>query len=319
MGLVEQEVFFDFIEAIKNKDAQFCIDAIAKLISRGKNIAKFLEGLLWHIRNIMLAKIMKTDLEELLDLPKEVIQRVIEQSKNLSLQETINIFTAIINTQDMAKKIDSFRIPLEVMVVRLTHKESEEKITPKDFPKDSHKDSPVTIASKIKLNNAGFILSGPDEKDFNETENSQQIKIADNSNHQNSESTQDNNQDIINDSSKLEFKTILDNWSSLIDAISQEKMSVGTYLKEANPANFENGILTISFPKRAVFYKEAVEQRQNQKIITEKIKSLFNTTVNLKFKLSEDSPDDKEAENPDNPFLKSVLDTFKGKVFKKEH
>ena len=332
MGLVEQEAFFEFVEAIKKQDAQFCIDFISKLFTRGKDISKFLQGLLWHLRNIMLAKIMKSNLEELLDLPKNITDRVIEQGKSLTLQELINIFTAAINTQDLAKKIGSFRIPLEVMVIKLTQSESETKPIVREPVLGS---GAKMVTSKIKLNNAGFLFSGssPKKKDLNveappvaKTKNEPDRK-------NNKEPDKDSNKDDIvtaiksksdapvSDSPQIDFKAVLNSWPQLLDGISLKKMSVATYLKDSKPIRLEDGVLTIGFDKRALFYKEAVEQRNNQKIIKDKMSELFNTMISLKFELLEDLDnlkDDKETKDPDNTFLNTVLDVFNGRLFRKD-
>ena len=332
MGLVEQEAFFDFVEAIKKQDAQFCIDFISKLFTRGKDISKFLQGLLWHLRNIMLAKIMKSNLEELLDLPKNITDRVIEQGKSLTLQELINIFTAAINTQDLAKKIGSFRIPLEVMVIKLTQSESETKPIVRESVLGS---GAKMVTNKIKLNNAGFLFSGssPKKKDLN-AEAPQVAKTKNEPDRKNNkEPDKDSNKDNIvtaiksksdapaSDSPQMDFKAVLNSWPQLLDGISVKKMSVATYLKDSKPIKLEDGVLTIGFDKRALFYKEAVEQRNNQKIIKDKMSELFNTMISLKFELLEDLDNlkgDKETKDPDNTFLNTVLDVFNGRLFRKD-
>ena len=319
MGLIEQEAYFEFVEAIKNRDTQFCIDFIAKLFTRGKNIAKFLSGLLWHLRNIMLAKIMKSNLEELLDLPKEVTDRVIEQGKSLSLQEVINIFSAVTNAGDMAKKIGSFRIPLEVMVVKLTHRESVEKpITRESIVSSGAK----IVASKIKLDNTGSLFSGSKKNQDVKT------KVESPMTKKSEESKEDNNKDksslsvkndtdkVVKDLPQVDFKTMLNGWPQLIDAVSEKKMSVGTYLRDSRLISLEDGILTVGFSKRAIFYKEAVEQRHNQKIIVDRINELFNTMISLKFELLEDLDSQTDIEDTDSDFLKSALHIFKGRLFK---
>jgi DNA polymerase-3 subunit gamma/tau len=326
MGLIEQEAYFEFVEAIKNRDTQFLIDFISKLFGRGKNIAKFLEGLLWHLRNIMLTKIMKSDLDELLDLPKEVTEKVIEQGNNLSLQELVNILTAVINTQDMARKIDSYRIPLEVMVIKLTQKENVKEKPAESAPKESFVDSATkVVVNKMKLNNSGALFVEPkNNKDKNISseveikEPTQDIKEPE----KNNASTE--SQDIPKENNKnlpvIDFNSVVNSWPQLVDDISQKKMSVGTYLKEARPVKLEQGVLTIGFSKKAMFYKEAIEQRHNQRLIVDSAKELFNTMISLKFELLEDldklAGDDNDT--PENSeFLKSVLNTFNGRLFKK--
>ena len=323
MGLIEQEAFFEFVDAIKRLDTQFCINSISNLFSRGKNISKFLEGLLWHLRNIMLAKIMKSNLDELLDLPKDIAERVVRQSNNFSLQEVVNIFSATIGASDMAKKIGSFRIPLEVMAIKLTNEEVERQPVARESAVSS---GAKIVAGKIKLNNAGFLFAGSKKQDIKSeikpVNKSIQDSDKDSNNRDNSkESINNDSTGAIEKSASIDFKTIVDGWPRLIEDISEKKMSLGTYLKDSKPIALEEGTLTIGFAKRAMFYKEAVEQRHNQKIIRDRAKELFNAMISLKFELLEDLDklaEAKEAKGSDNKFLNSVLDTFNGRLFGKD-
>ncbi|MFC1708756.1 DNA polymerase III subunit gamma/tau [Candidatus Omnitrophota bacterium] len=319
MGLIEQEAYFEFVNAIKNQDTQFCIDFIAKLFTRGKNISKFLSGLQWHLRNIMLAKIMKSDLEELLDLPKEVTDKIIEQGKNLSLQEVINIFSAAINTGDMAKKMGSFRIPLEVMVIKLTHSDFKDKAVARESIVSS---SAKMVASKMKLNNVGSIFSGP-KKDPELKKNLGDIVAQDVKPEKKIDvevKAQTNAQgvaeSVASDKPQVDFQTMLGGWPQIVEAVSEKKMSVATYLKDSRPIKLEQGVLTVGFSKKAVFYKEAVEQRHNQKIITDRINELFNVMISLSFELLDDLETETAVEETNSEFLNSALHIFKGRLFK---
>ncbi len=324
MGLIEQDAYFEFVEALKNKDAQFCIDFIAKLFTRGKNISKFISGLQWHLRNIMLAKIMKSNLEELLDLPKEVVEKVIQQGKNTSLQEVVNMFTALISTEDMAKKIGSYRIPLEVMVIKLTQKES---VTKSPLRESIVGSSVKVVANKIKLNNAGSIFSGlkksPEPKINTASSTPQKTKppsqeVIKNDSQANTDIVKDKPAESI---AQVDFQTVLKGWPQLIDAVSEEKMSVGTYLKDSKPIRLEDGVLTVGFSRKAVFYKEAVEQRHNQKVIRDRLKDIFNTMFNLNFELLDNfevEVVEQVTEGTDSDFLNSALNIFKGRLFKQD-
>jgi hypothetical protein len=252
---------------------------------------------------------MKANLEELLDLPKEVTEKAVEQAKNLSLAELVSIFNAIVSTQDMAKKIDSYRIPLEVMVIKLTQKETPAETAPKgSFVGSAAK----VVVNKMKLNNSGALFVEPKNKDTPVPPQPKDVAPA--------EPQAQGNPKVL---PPLDFNTVLNAWPQLVDTISQKKMSVGTYLKDARPVKLEEDVLTIGFSKRALFYKEAVEQRHNQKLITDRANELFNSMISLKFELLEDldkakaNDSDDKVEDNNSEFIKSVLDTFNGRLFKK--
>ena len=274
MGLVEQEAYFEFVDAIHNKDTQTCIDFIARLFTKGKDISKFLSGLLWHLRNVMLAKIMKSNLEELLDLPKEVTERVIEQGKKIPLQEVVNIFTAATSTGETAKKIGTFRIPLEVMVIKLTQAEALNKPAVKPSAVSS---GVKMVASKMKLNNVGSIFGHKKEiKETNPKIDKPEPKItkepkAEIKKDQPQAGARSETGSEVKNQAHVDFQTLLNGWTQLIDAVSEQKMSVGTYLKDSRPVKLEDDTLTIGFSKKALFYKEVVEERHNQAIIRDRI------------------------------------------------
>ena len=319
MGLVEQEAYFEFVDAIHNKDTQTCIDFIARLFTKGKDISKFLSGLLWHLRNVMLAKIMKSNLEELLDLPKEVTERVIEQGKKIPLQEVVNIFTAATSTGETAKKIGTFRIPLEVMVIKLTQAEALNKPAVKPSAVSS---GVKMVASKMKLNNVGSIFGHKKEiKETNPKIDKPEPKItkepkAEIKKDQPQAGTRSETGSEVKNQAHVDFQTLLNGWTQLIDAVSEQKMSVGTYLKDSRPVKLEDDTLTIGFSKKALFYKEVVEERHNQAIIRDRINQLFNTMISLKFELLEDLDSEVNVEDTNDEFLNSALHIFKGRLFK---
>lgn len=277
----------------------------------------------------MLAKVMKSNLEQLLDLPKEVTEKVVLQSKNLSLQELVNIFTAVIAAQDMARKVDSYRIPLEVMVIKLAQKEESVNNAHRDTPRESFVGSAAkVVANKIKLNNSGSLFVEPKNKDANvkplPDSIQQEVKVKELPKDNPKINTQNSAKEEPRDLPQIDFDTLANGWTQLIDSVSEKKMSVGTYLKDARPVRLEEGILTIGFSRNALFYKEAVEEKRNQKLITDKINDLFKTMIGLKFELLEDldklsaeSNGENPENNSDNVFVKSVLDTFNGRLFKK--
>lgn len=333
MGLISQELYFDFLQAIKERNTQFCIDFIAKLFNRGRDIAKFLEGLLWHLRNLMLAKIMKSKLEDLLDLPIDITKRVVEQGTLFSLAEIMTIFNAVTSTQDLSRKIGSFRIPLEVMIIKLTQSLHDNVVSVKQESKqiktssdeDRPKREPVLsshgkkFVNKMKLDNIGSLFLGPKKKQeekakenvsINDVKNSEKDAIS-------GVASTDDHSDEVQNAPAVNFETIFKNWDKLVEGVAQRKMSVGTYLRNSSPVRLEKGVLTIGFPKRSVFYKEAVEQKHNQEIIKEQLKKAFNTRVGLKLELMEEITEKEKVSDQDSDYIKSVVETFKGRVFEK--
>jgi len=120
LGIVQQDALFEITDKIISKDALGALSLFNKLIEEGKDINLFLANLIEHFRNLMIAKVAKAD-AKLIDLPQDICDRLLTQSVNFSLEEILAAFNILLNSQEMAKRMDSTRIPLEITLVKLTH------------------------------------------------------------------------------------------------------------------------------------------------------------------------------------------------------
>ncbi len=158
LGLVEQEALFEITDKIIQKDAKAVLGLLNSLIDTGKDISVFLPSLIEHFRNLMIAKITGGD-SELIDLPKEICERLLKQSQALSLQEIFSAFNILVNTQEMSKRLESLRIPLEISLVRLAHDNKgsysqDLKHAPvKDKPAQEKAPDPIDLPQPVSLDN----------------------------------------------------------------------------------------------------------------------------------------------------------------------
>jgi len=120
LGLVEQEALFEITDKIIQKDPKKALNLLNRIIDDGKDVSVFLNNLIEHFRNLMIAKVTKGD-AKLIDLPQDICERLLKQAQSLSLEEIFTVFNILANTQEMSKRMDSLRIPLEVSIVRLSH------------------------------------------------------------------------------------------------------------------------------------------------------------------------------------------------------
>jgi DNA polymerase-3 subunit gamma/tau len=280
LGLIEQEALFQISDKIIQKDAKAALGLLNKIIDEGKDISTFLSHLIEHFRNLLIAKITKAD-SVLLDLPQDICERLLKQSQAFSLEEIFNAFNILVNTQEMSKRLDSLRIPLEITLVKLAQnkKNPESNISPLKY-------SPLKNDAPVRENTPAQAVKKEEERALS-TEPTQSIPL-------------DN---------------IKEAWHNIIDKLGGIKMSAATYLNEGEPVNIKNNIVTISFPKNYSLHKESLDRQENKAIIEKTISGLFNAKIRVNFILSDETSDKKE-DNEDNPSLKSALQMFKGRVIK---
>ncbi|MFA4889509.1 MAG: DNA polymerase III subunit gamma/tau [Candidatus Omnitrophota bacterium] len=280
LGIVEDEALFEVTDKIIQKDARGALDLLNKVIDQGKDISVFLSSLIGHFRNLMIAKVTQAD-AKLIDLPQESCVRLLIQSQALSLEEIFADFNILVNAQEMAKRLDSQRIPLEVALVRLGHGKD---APAHNTPAHNVPVAPQKTAEKIKLEPQPApviepLPKAPPEKNI----------------------SMDNVKNI---------------WQNIIVNLGKIRMSLATYLNEGLLQEIKGNILTVSFPKDYSLHKESLEQREN-KIIIEKIASeLLQENLRLNFILSQEYKPKDDIKS--NPFVRSALDMFDGRVIREE-
>ena len=280
LGLIEQDVLFEITDKIIQKDAQGALKLLNAIIDEGKDTNIFLANLIEHFRNLMVAKITQAD-NKLIDLPQDICERLLKQSQYFSLEEIFSAFNILVNTQEMAKRLELFRIPLEISLVKLAHDKRQSNSSP-PRPK-----SPEEIKSSLAKEKPS--------PQIDKTEDDAPPSI-----------------DPMNPISLENIKTI---WQGIIESLRKIKMSVATYLSEGNPVKLEKNILTISFPKNYSLHKESLEAKDNRALIEKTLSQVLNTGLRVNFILSQENA---QKEIEDDPFLRSALEAFNGRVIKKE-
>ena len=281
LGLVEQDALFNIADRIINKDARGALELFNNIIDSGKDIGNFLLNLIEHFRNLMIAKVTQAD-SKLIDLPEEICAKLLEQASAFTLEEIFGAFNTLVNTQEMTKRLESLRIPLEISLVKLAHDKKGSNLNPAP-PKHSKNPDPVPIKEKPPV---------------------QEIK----------------KEDCISEPAPEIQSASLDNvksvWRNTIENLSRIKMSVATYLDEGVPTKLANNVLTVSFPMNCSLHKESLERKENKAIIEKILSELLGVNIRVNFMLSKEVEQKNNTEA--NSFIKSALNTFNGRVVKEE-
>lgn len=278
LGLIEQDVLFEITDRIIAKDSQGILELLNRIIDEGKDVSVFIAELLSHFRNLMVTKISQSN-AELIDLPQEDCERLLKQSQSLKLEEIFSAFNTLVAAQEMGKKLDSLRIPLEVGLVKLTHKEKPETRNQKPEIKTFSGNTSVVQAV------------------YQDT----QVAIPDNK-------KEEPEKDAIN----ITLEDIKNSWQLIIDNLSRVKMSVATYFNEGSPVKLDKNVLTISFPGNYSLHKESLEIKDNRLLIEKIISDILKDNLRINFILSKEIAVNTTAQ--ENPFIKNALETFNGRL-----
>jgi DNA polymerase III subunit gamma/tau len=286
LGLVEQDALFDIADRIINKDARGALESLNSIIDSGRDMANFLLSLIEHFRNLMIAKVTQAD-PKLIDLPKEICDKLLEQAGAFSLEEIFSAFNTLVNTQEMTKRLESVRIPLEISLVKLAHDKkgapnASAAVDVPAAPVKQHKNPAPPPPSPVHKQEKPQAAPQPEQ-----TVSGKLVSL-------------DNAKSV---------------WRNAIDNLSRIKMSAATYLDEGSPTKLEKNVLTISFPMSHSLHKEALESKDNKAFIEKLFTELLGADIRANFVLSKDV---EEKNGANDAFLKSALNTFNGRVVKEE-
>jgi DNA polymerase-3 subunit gamma/tau len=291
LGLIEQDILFQITDTIIRKDAKAALGMFNDVIDEGKDVGVFLSNLIEHFRNLMVAKITQAD-PKLIDLPEDVCKKLWDQAQRLSLEEIFNAFNTLINTQEIARRLESARIPLEISLVKLAH----DKRATGTVAQPAAAPRKEIAPAKMDPAPARDPIPAPREKaeEAVPEPESQEPQAQ-------------------GDCSSLD--AVKDTWKAIIENVGRIKMSVATYLNEGTPAKLEKGVFVVSFPKDYSLHKESLERKENKEIIEAAISQVCNVRVRVQFILSQEAV---RKETSDNPIVKSALDMFDGRVIREE-
>ncbi len=285
LGIVEQEALFEITDRIIHKNAKATLELFNSLIDEGKDINVFMANLIEHFRNLMIARITKAD-SKLIDLPQGMRERLLEQAHNFSLEEIFSIFNLLVNTQEMSKRLDSLRIPLEIALVKLTH-DKRGTTSNTSHPSVVH-ERPISSTSTEK------------SKEINENKENKDRDTVE-------QDTEVNN--------SLALDNVKDSWQNIIETIGKVKMSVATFLNEGSPVKLDNCVLTVAFPKNYSLHKESLETKENRSTIERILSELFKVKLKVNFILTREAM--QREDEIDNPVIKSALEKFGARIIDK--
>jgi DNA polymerase III subunit gamma/tau len=320
LGLVEQSALFALTDRIIAHDPKGILELLNEIINQGKDMAVLLSNLIEHFRNLMVAKVANAD-SELIDLPQNICEKLTDQAKALTLEQIFSAFTILMQAQDMTKRLDSMRIPLEISLVRLCQHPKVVAPAPVQAPKAA------PVALKPAAYKPAIPPSAPSPKVIHDKPAAVHDKPA--AIHEKPKALHDKPAAALEEQTEplaainlmtmdavqtVSLDTVREGWQRMIDDVSRVKISVASYLNEGAPTTLNGDQLTVMFPRNCSLHKETLEEKFNKNLIENKLSELFHAGFKLNFVLSQE---EKNAEvTLQNPVVQSAMDMFNARVIK---
>lgn len=308
LGLVEQAALFAFTDRIIAHDAKGALELLNEVINQGKDMTILLSNLIEHFRNLMVAKVAKAD-SELIDLPQNICEKLMEQAAALSMEQIFSAFTVLMQAQDMSKRLDSMRIPLEISLVRLCQPK-QAVAAAKPISAATHNSLPSL--ARPAPQQAKPVAPAPTRPvQYKSAPPRPGTDVVREKPQEPRASVRMMTMDAVQ---TISLEAVKEGWQRMIEDVSRIKISVASYLNEGAPCDLNGNELTIVFPRNCSLHKETLEEKINRNLIEKKLAELFHTGLKLNYVLSQEEKHPEDSLH--HPIVQSAMDMFNARVIK---
>lgn len=332
LGIIDEESLNIMVRFIAERNLKGALNFINKLSKEGKDLGVFVNSLIEHLRNLILVKLSPKTFKDLVYVSPQTKDLLSHQAELLGVSDVLKIIDLLVQAKDLSKKLNSVRIPFEIGLVKFCYKGEDSTIkpvvlAPASAPAPEAKDK----KDKPGKDNSSADLILDESWDKFELEDEGEEKTQDSPKFSEAQISE-NSRDVA-----IEFNEIRAGWQKVILEIRKTKVSLASYLLEANLSSFEKGFLKLAFPKRFAFHKEIAEKEQNRIFLEKVLTAYFKKPLGVKFILAkddssftqnysqrtgeyndenrEDNRKDNREDNRDDQdqeFIDTLLDTFGG-------
>jgi DNA polymerase III gamma/tau subunit len=300
---VDQEVFFNLTEQIRQKDGQAVITLFNQILDEGADVSEFVNSLNLHFRNLLLSKLGLAS-EQVLELPQAHVERYKRVSTQYEEKDLLRMLKIV---QDLGVTIRNSdpKISTEIALLRLVTLEETVKI--EELLEKLRESNPSSGGAQTI--NPAVIPPSPNKgelktKAIEPTEVRQGTAYA----------------------VKAETGDIQAGWLQVVEKLKKEKPSLSSFLQDVHLASFDEKELHLEFAGDRAFQKQLVEKRENLSYLQKIAEEVLGTPYKIKLavnssKVSPDKPAPAKQTKPDieelkqkDPLLKDILDTFQGEV-----
>jgi len=311
LGLVDRKYLFSLSEAVLQREAGRCLTILEEAYLAGIDMKHFYQMMLKHFRNMLLVKIA-ADGSSSFDIAPEQISKLKDQVQSVSRETLQRYLEILIKEEDSFRRSQEARMKLETVIVGLAYLEP---IIPLGEIISTIEALEQKLSKGLSPAAASIAPQPSTNKQVKEitADYGAEINIADEKKSENSL--------VKPDKPTGDLATLGNN---LMEFIKKENARLGAKIESAEILSYENGLLTLGFPKGYLFLENISEKTQKEQL-QQIAGSFFQENVTLKIQINENqkanangingrskanSINEIKREAMNNPILQKVLDEF---------
>jgi DNA polymerase-3 subunit gamma/tau len=342
LGLMPQELFFKYTDAIKNKDDEKMILVLSEFSNYGIPSSEILITMLEHVRNLLYGQINRGS--PLTEMNKELISKYVTEASNWDKRDLLRISQILTDVLSTIRKSENPNIILEITSLKLLEMDSSVRID--DILSGEEpiiSDTKTVLKPKKKMSSKPVLIDDvvtekviveKSEKVLVETkketkENVKKEIVTDEVSSPSIHHTPASEQKVPSDSEKNVEKSadfleqIKNEWGIIISKINVDKPSIAAILEDYSPISVIDNIIMLKPIRETGFSMKAMDRSMKyiENILFETLgnkltlsfqKNVPSSTVNKNSKsqkMQDSDPKDEEVFN-------KVVDLFDGEILR---
>ncbi|RDY22529.1 DNA polymerase III subunit gamma/tau [Romboutsia maritimum] len=259
LGTVNVEQLFKMSQNIIDQNTKESLQDLNEFVIWGKDIKQLINDLIDHFRNLMVCKV-SNELDEIISLPEEIIDKFKLQSKKVDTNDLIRILNILSVTQDTMKTASNPRVLAEVTMMKIAQPmfdESKEALIKR-----------IENLEKVIESGSIKIVSSKEE-----------VITADNN-------TIEQEEVIYEEVKSEDVKLIEASWKNILQKIKKDKkMPIYALLSEVRSFNVHANMLYIVFDDNFSFAKSKLSSVDTIQYIENVVREILNRSFSIKIVL----------------------------------
>ena len=270
LGIIEEETFFEFIEAIIKNDPLKGIEIVNRTSDLGEDASQFIKNLMEYVHNLSLIKVCQKEAANLQGIFTEDRERLLEQSKMIKLEKLFNMVDYLAEAERKMRYTRHPWILLEMLVIKFTAGENHSLKEVEEENNGYFSDfSAMKELSESGKKNTVIREEIPPKKKIHDKVKTKEV------------------------SADLDFNQA---WATILNKIKETKISVYSFIIANNLINIENNKLIIGFNKKYIFHKESLEKKNNKILLQELIKAETGRVLTIECIINDNGKEDSVLE-----------------------
>ena len=314
LGLIEQNLFFDFTSSLKNKNYSGMISLLSDFSEFGVPASEVLTGLLDHIRNLIYSGI--DDGVKMLEMNKEHQERYAEEASGWDRRDLFRINQVLIDASAVIRRSEDPYLLLEMTLLKLC--EMDQSIYIEQLLSNVNPDANNIPIEKKKPNLDEPDKNIPDQNnDGDKSSESTMNRKEDGSSSSNSE------HQVSENKVEKDIEYIVREWPNILENINRIRPTVGSIVEDFIPTSFENNVIFLESTTSNSFNEKLMEM--GTPIIEKEISERIDKNIKVRFENKHDkiSKDDsshqknqEEVDSNDEKVFDRIVEVFDGEPIK---